>query len=147
MADKFKNAAALVNTQAGSFGNKSGVAVQRNLNGADSGDVVFFCKIPRGSFLFDSLLQLTGTDAGAGATMTLGLQAVRDGSKGDADYFNDAKALDGGNSIARRDNAAAVPMLLDDDDYWVIGTIGGADVGDNDKLADVLIDFEFQGNL
>lgn len=148
MADQFKTDAHREHVQAGSFGNVSSTRpVERNLNGAANGDQVFFMKIPRGSTVFDSLFQLTGTDGGAGATMKLGLIAVTDGEKGDDDFFNEAKALDGGNAIHRRDNAAATPLYLDDDDYFVVGTVGGADVGDNDKLATVNVVHEFTGNL
>lgn len=145
MPDQFKTAAKKVHVQAGSFGNVSVAHAQRNLNGVANADVVFFFLLPRGSLVYDSILQKTGDAAAVGATMKLGLQAAGDGSLGDDDFFNAAKALDGADSINRKDNAA--PPLVLDDDYYVIGTVGGANVGANDTLADVTVTHEYRGNL
>lgn len=146
MADLNKTDARLHRLQAGSFGNVSTSHVQRNLNGAVIADVVFFMKLPRGTKVYDSMFFKSGAAATLNATMKLGLQAAGDGTKGDDDFFNAAKALDGAAALHRKDNAA-VPLYLDDDDYYVVGTIAGANVGAVDTLADVVVNYEFAGNL
>lgn len=145
MADLHKSAGRKHRIAAGTFGNKQVAHAQRNLNGAAVADVVVFFTLPRGTKLMDSVLYKTGAAAAAGSTMKLGIRAVHDGAQGNDSYFNAAKALDGASSINRKD-AVTLPLVLDDD-YDVIGTIAGVAVGAVDTKADVLVEYEFEGNL
>lgn len=145
MADVDKDAARLAHVQAGSFGNESLAHEQRNLNGAASADLVYFYKLPRGTKIVDGNVHKTNAAGAAGSTADIGIVAANGGSKGDPDFFVSGLALDGAATITRKSNAAP-PVYLDDDDYWVVATIGGTAPGANDVLVDVASFFEFRGN-
>lgn len=147
MAKKYETEARREHVQAGSFGNESVVpGVKRNLNGMASGDVAYFFKLPRGTVIRDGTVFKNATAGAAGSTAKVGFIAAGDGTKGDDDFFKASVALDGGATINRKDNAAP-PVYLDDDDYWVVATIGATAPGANDVELTVGAEFEFRGNL
>lgn len=146
MADRNKTETNRGKVQAGTFGNASVAHATRNVNGAAAGDVVHFLRIPRGSVLYDGMVLKNVTAGAAGSTAKVGLIAATDGAKGDDDFFDASVALDGGATLNRKDVAAG-PIYLDDDDYYVVATIGATGPGAADVELTVVANYAFAGNL
>lgn len=131
--------------RAGSWGNLNVAHKQLSLKGYANGDKVDFFLLPKGTKTVDFFMVKEG-NGGAGSTLQMGLKAENGvGTYDSAGYYCAASALDAAARVSQL--AASVPKLLDDDNYFVQGVIGGAGIGANSCKVDVVVLHTFHGNL
>lgn len=123
---------------AGTWGNVATATASITTAAETNGAEFKFMRLPANTRLLD--LSVINTASSASTTMKFGYEAV-DGSPADDDYFAAAKSIATASRI--RADAANAPVVLDED-FYIIGTLGGANIATATTIT-VTVTYEFVG--